>query len=226
MDELNTSPKTAPKAAVAVLSCDNYSDVWGPFYTVFKKYWDCPYEVYIVSETKDCGYFHTIKTTGSWTQRIKKALEQINTDYVIILLDDFLIRNKVDQRRIDYCIGKFEPDIAVFNFEKEYCYNIDIGLEGFKLRQNRQVYLCSCQPSIWNRKILIELLDKEMSPWEWELQTIDSKYRFFINSGDLIFDIGNKGTIKGGKWVREDIGFFKKENISVDFSKRGFFGEN
>lgn len=213
---------------VFVLSCDNYSDTWKPFYTLFKKYWDCPYDVYIVTETKDCEYFKTIKTTGSWTERVKKALEQIESEYVIILLDDFFIRRKVDQQRIDYCIGKFEPDIAVFNFETEYSPNIEVGLDGFKQRPNKSEYLCSCQPSIWNRKILIELLDKAMTAWDWELQILDSKYRFFINSGDLIFDIGDKycGRIIRGKWVRKDVVvFFEQENIDVDYSKRGFFGE-
>lgn len=214
---------------VMVITCDNYSDAWMPFYKLFKKYWDCPYEVSIVTETKGCEYFHTIKETGSWTQRVKKALEQINTDLVIILLDDFFIRKDVDQKRIDYCIQHFDSDIAVFNFETVFGKVYDVGLEGFGLRPNREVYMCSCMPSIWNRKILIELLDKEMNPWQWEVQTIDSKYRFFINTGDLIFDIGDKycGRIRNGKWVRKDVEeFFKKENISVDFSKRGFYGED
>lgn len=207
-----------------ILSCDSFSETWEPFHILFERYWACPYDVYIVTENKDCAFFKTIKTTGSWTQRIKKALEQVNTDYVIILLDDFFIRSPVDQKRIDYCIYHFEPDIAVFNFEKEYCQNIDAGLEGFKLRSNRQMYLCSCQPSIWNRKILIELLDKEMSPWDWEMQILDSKYRFFINSGELIFNIGEKGVIKRGKWVEKEIRFLREENIEIDYSKRGFYG--
>lgn len=218
-----------PSVYVMVITCDNYSDAWLPFYTLFKKYWDCPYDVSIVTETKDCEYFHTIKETGSWTQRVKKALGQIDTDYVIILLDDFFIRKKVDQQRIDYCIEHFEPDMAVFNFETAFGRTIDVGLNGFALRPNREVYMCSCQPSIWNRKMLIELLDKEMNPWQWEVQTIDSKYRFFINTGDLIFDIGDKycGRIRNGKWVRKDVEeFFKKENITVDYSKRGFYNEN
>ena len=219
----------SPTTYVLVLSCDKYSDIWLPFYTLFKKYWDCPYDVSIVTETKNCGYFKTIKETGSWTRRVQKALKQLDTDYVIILLDDFFIRRKVDQKRIDYCIEKFEPDIAVFNFETQFSETIDAGLDGFRLRRNRDDYLCSCQPSIWNRKILIELLDKDMNPWQWELQSIDSKYRFFINSGDLVFDIGDKycGRIRQGKWVRKDVvEFFKKEGISVDYSKRGFYGEN
>jgi hypothetical protein len=36
--------------AVIVVSCDLYSDVWKPFFTLFFKYWnDCPFPVYLTS---------------------------------------------------------------------------------------------------------------------------------------------------------------------------------
>ena len=212
--------------SVLVMSCDAYEDTWQPFFKLYKKYWDCPYDTYICTEYKECKYAKTIKTTGSWTNRVRQALEQIKTEYVIFLLDDFFLRNKVDQKRLDLVFTYFKPNIACFNLEQVNNHKLaEPSLNGFKNRQNKQMYQCSCQPTVWNREKLINLLQEDMTPWEWETQILDSEYDFFINTGDLIFDIGYYGANWGivrGKWATECIDLFEKENIKIDFSKRGF----
>lgn len=217
--------------SVLVMSCDAYEDIWEPFYTLFNKYWKCPYKVYFGTETKDNKHFTTIKTQGSWTARVRQTLEQIDTKYVIFLLDDFFLRNPVRQGIIDSAITQFDDNTAVFNFElNKDTKTIESPLNGFRTRLNNQVYLCSCQPSLWDRKKLISLLQKDMNAWEWETQIIDSPYKFNINVRELVFDIGYYAERKSwgivqGKWAIECIDLFKKEKINVDFSKRGFFNK-
>ena len=213
--------------SLIIMSCDTYEDTWQPFFKLKEKYWkDCPYETYVVSETKDCMYANTIKQEGAWTKRLREALKEIKTDYVLLMLDDFFIRDYVDQKRIDKI--KFNDNTAVYNFELAYESKIKGNAKnGFKLRENNSSYMLSCQPSIWNRKILIELLDKDMTPHEWEYQILNSKYEFYINVGDLIIDIGyynhKKWSIVNGKWHKEIVPFFERENIDIDYTRRGFY---
>ena len=106
------------KTDVLVLSCDSYSDTWKIFYDLKSKYWkDCPYDTYLVTETKDCDYFKTIKTTGAWTKRVREALIKLDSDFILVMLDDFFIRDYVDQERIDNLINYFDNDIAEFNVD-------------------------------------------------------------------------------------------------------------
>lgn len=215
--------------SVLIMTCDGYSDLLEPFNTLYKRYWKHPYKTYIGTEEKDCEYFEAIKTKGSWTARVRQTLEKIDSDYVIFLLDDFFFHKKVNQERIEVLIPQFKDNTAVFNFElNKDTKTEENALNGFKKRLNKQMYLCSCQPSIWNRKILIELLQQDMNPWQWETQVLDSKYDFYINTTDLIFDIGyyeerKSWCVVQGKWAVECRSLFKRENIEVDFSKRGFY---
>ena len=62
-------------------------------------------------------FIKNIKVTGSWTSRLRQALEKLESKYVILLLDDFFIRNKVEQQRIDSIIKSYKPDTAVYNLE-------------------------------------------------------------------------------------------------------------
>jgi glycosyltransferase involved in cell wall biosynthesis len=215
--------------SVLVMSCDAYSDLWKPFNTLYKKHWEHPYKTYIGTETKECEYFETIKAVGSWTSRVRQTLEKIDSEYVIFLLEDFFFHKKVNQERIEALIPHFNERTAVFNFElNKDTKTVGNAVEGFKKRLNNQIYLCSCQPSLWNRCKLIELLQKDMTPHEWEVQILDSEYDFYINTTELIMDIGyyedrKPWCVVQGKWAVECRELFEKENIKVDFLERGFF---
>lgn len=106
--------------SVLIMSSDGYSDCWYPFYKLYKKYWNPSYKTYLCSETKDCEYFETIKTQGSWTSRVRQALEQIDSKYVIFLLEDFFFHNIVNQDRIEFALKMFDKDTACVNFEQSY----------------------------------------------------------------------------------------------------------
>lgn len=204
-----------------VLSCDAYEDTHKIFFNLKKKYWkECTYDTYLLTETIDSPYAKTIKKQGEWTKRVREALQELSSDYVIIMLDDFFIRDYVKQDKINEI--KFNDNTAVYNFEVDY----NNRGKGFRLRKNKERYLLSCQPSIWNRIKLIELLQGDMNPWQWELQTLDSQYEFYINTEELIIDIGyynyQQWSITQGKWCKEIVPFFEKENIKVDYSIRGF----
>lgn len=212
--------------SVLVMSCDKFEDTWEAFFKLYYKYFKNDYKTYICTEKKTCKYGNNIKTQGSWTKRVREALEQIDTEYVLFMLDDFFIRDYVDKDRINALIKCFKPNTAVFNFEmNKHSKIIGTMVNGFVNRQNKQMYLCSCQPSLWNRKKLIELLQEDMTPWEWETQILDSKYDFYINTTKPIIDIGYNQLAWGivqGKWATEMIELNRKEGLGLDFTKRGF----
>lgn len=215
--------------AVLVLSCDSYADLWLPFFTLLHKYWNCPYNIYISTETKECEYAIAInKNEKSWTQRIMKTLQEIPNKYVIIMCEDFFFRDYVKQDRIDYCINHFEDDTATFNFEKSYSLNdLQTDLEGFKLRPKNAFYKLSCQAGIWDKDKLIELLNCNLTAWQWENIITNSTYKFYINDADFVFNYGYENHqwfgIRKGKWIKETIEHLKKEGLEIDIGRRGIY---
>lgn len=213
--------------SILVLSCDKYEDIWLPFFKLKDKYWkDCKYKTYISTETKKCKYCDTINiNTKCWTERIRESLKQIDSDYVIIMCEDFFIRSKVDQKRIEETIKRFYDNTATFNFEKD-CLKDD-GSNDFRLRDNEEMYLKSCQAGVWSRLKLIKLLEKNLNPWEWETKPIKTDYKYYINTGDFIIDYGyynyNWFGVCKGKWTQNAIELMNKEGIKIDFNKRGIY---
>ena len=223
--------------SVLIYSCDKYSDVWGPFFTLLFRYWDCPYQVYVVAENEQC-LIPEVKTInveeGAWTDKIRTALEQIPTKYVIGMCEDFFMRRGVRQDVIDDCISQMEknPSIACFNFEKEYGWVLSSEYAGFGRKPDNGAYRLSCMPTLWRRDILTELLKGSRSAWDWELssRSAPNEYEYYIWTGsedDLVFEYGYHNNqwvgLKKGKWVARDVvPLFERENIDVDFSIRGF----
>lgn len=211
-----------------IMSSDNYEDCWQPFIKLKKKYWnDCPYDMYFCTETKTVPFIKTIKTQGAWTKRYREALQQINSKYVITMLDDFFIREKVDQKRIDYILENFDEDTIMYNFEIVERPTLSSDKVGFDLQKNNQNYLNICHSAFWDREKLLERLKDDEDAWTWELKKIDSPYKHYVNNSNKIINIGQDyGKLFGiarGKWTIEAYRFLKQEGFNIDFRKRGFF---
>ena len=203
---------------ILVLSCDKYEPCWTPFFTLLDKYFTNHPKVYLVTETKKCEYCETINVDSDiWSKRFLEALRKIKNEYVLVMLDDFFIRDYVDVDRINDI--EFTDDIICYNFELEY-REPAVMLNEWDIQKNNQVYLNSCQPTLWCKSKLMQRLYNSLNPQEWELLRIDSKYIHFINNKDLIIDIGYRHQdlsigwgITRGKLSRECRDFLEKEGL-------------
>lgn len=203
---------------IIVMSCDKYKVCWKPFFTLLNKYWKNHPTALLVCETEFCPYCETINIpSNSWTKRLREALKGIKDEEVLLMLDDFFIRRPVDVDRINKI--KLSDETICYNFEKNY-REPALKLKEWDIQKNNQVYLNSCQPSIWNREKLIERLQEDKNPQEWETTKIDSPYIHFINNQDYIIDIGYRHQplnigwgITRGKLTEECKAFLESEAL-------------
>lgn len=87
--------------AILVLSCDKYSDLWKPFFYQFWKLWpDCPYKLYLGSNTKkyEEGSVQTILSgkDKDWSSSLLRILDKIHYRYIFLWLDDFFLISSPD----------------------------------------------------------------------------------------------------------------------------------
>lgn len=204
---------------ILILSCDKYEPCWKPFFALLEKYYPGHPKTFLVTETKTCPYCETINANSPrWGVRFKTALEQLTDDDVLVMLDDFFIRGPVDAERIKQL--KTNNEIMCYNFEQDYREPL-MKLKEWDIQKNNQIYLNSCQPTLWNRRLLIDRLDENKTPQEWETTIINSPYIHFINNQGYIIDIGYRHQplsigwgITRGKIAKECIEFLEKEGLA------------
>lgn len=227
--------------SLLVLSCDKYRDLWDPFFKLLKNNWgDCPFDIYLVTEAEvfNCDYLDvktiTNQKNGQWSRRLLEALKRIDSKYILFMLDDFFIKNKVDEAYIFQCLEWMEEDnkIACFSFVPSLWKDKnEMKYKKFVERPNGSYYRVNCQAGVWNKKVLMDLIKPYEDAWdfEWRASCRSNKtdYRFFALKKhtpwiiDYNYDNGGGG-IHRGKWSHGVESVFAQNGIDVDFSIRGF----
>ena len=232
---------------ILVCSCDTYEDAWYPFFKLFSEYWsDCPYDIILNTESKKFCYpgldikcFQKYKNKSvPYGKRLIEHLKEIKTDYVLVMLDDFFLRKKVDTNEINQYVDflKNNKDVAVVSFDsvKDELNCADGKLEKFLLRPKYGEYKVNLQGAIWNREKLLNYVKANESPWEFEVKgtfrSFETEDKFYTLE-DLSLTPMDYGKKKGltwgivrGKWVLDDVEpLFNKHNINIDLSERGIF---
>jgi len=216
---------------IVVFSCDNCEDTFEPFHKCIEKYYPNHPEIIYITETIKNPYYKTICRNYSldlWSKKIREALKEIDDNIILLTTDDNFIRQPVDEERIKYVESVIGGNIAMFNFEKSFDVNDQESCyKGFKKKNLNGIAVNSIMCSMWQKDKLINILNITCRPWEIERLNIAFDYEYYINSGDYIIDVGYKFqkpfAITKGKWAREIVPFFEKENIKIDYERRGFY---
>ena len=235
------------KCTILICSCDNYSDLWDPFFKLFDFYWsDCPVDIVLNTESKayhynnldiHCFSFYNEGKNIDYGKRMKEHLRKIKTPYVLILMDDFFFRKNVKTDEIEKVVNWLDNDskAVVFNlFPLKDEYNQPSKkYPGYDLRPVYGNYKFNFQPSVWRTDYLLKSWKNTDTPWSWELygnmRSFSPKYNFYVisNETDCPFDYGYRYEGMGvyhGKWVVDTVDdLFKKHGINIDYSVRGVY---
>lgn len=232
------------KCSVVVCSCEGYKDLWYPFFYCLKKNWtDLRYPLILSTESslfKMEGLniiTYSMFREGeivSWSKRLMSTLENIKSEYVILLLDDFLIESPVKSNLLDTYIKYLDenPEIAAFELRNEPTLRNweieDNRFEGFSQKKKKTPYRLSAQAGIWRREMLMKCLRSHESIWLFEyLGTIRSRrfkwlfYRSNTSQSEPFDYCGGRLVVRGKYYLPDVERIEKKVGIKIDTEKRG-----
>ena len=231
------------KCTILVNSCDKYEDAWYPLFKIMKAEWkDRKWPIVLNTESKTFDYEDMgIKTfrlyqpgvKDKWGKRLIETLKRIDTEYVLMYLDDFFLTRPVNQNMLDQCIEWLDKndDVAVFCFMPSYGGNIKDGrFEGFEKRPQDGDYRLNCQAAVWRKEILLKYTRPWENPWDWEVignvrtRRCEKAFYSLIEGveGPFEYSLKDWSGIYRGKWVRKVVEpLFQKHNIDIDLTVRG-----
>jgi hypothetical protein len=178
-------PRRPPRRPVAdprdipliVLSFDRYADLWEPFFAFFWRHWpDCPFRVHLTTNFKSYADARvTVLQTGeevSWAMRVARALEAVNSEYVLIVLEDFLVTKPVDSAEI-LRLGRVAIEEKVGHLRLAPNPPPSDPVPGHRdLGEVRagDPYRITSQVAFWHTDTLLQYLDPGYSIWDFEFQ--------------------------------------------------------
>lgn len=212
--------------AILIISCDKYSDLWDGFFFFFWKNWhNCPYKIYLgsntLSYTKD-KRIHTILSGKDidWSTSLKKILSQIPEKNILIWPDDAFIVSPVQNKQVKKCI-----DFLIKKKAKNiHCRPPPAGdsithtsfigkiQKGTPYRVNLE--------GLWNKEYLQKVLIEGESPWNFEIM---GSYRTSYEDGFYsvhkpLFDFLH--LVEKGRFIRDHVNYCQKQGIRFDLKKR------
>lgn len=231
---------------LVVCSSDKFSDCWKAFFSLFKRYWP-GYQgiVMLITETK--SYSHeglnivcpcvgkNITKSLSWSEVMQKSLEFIDSQYILLMLEDYFIKSPVNAKGIEEMFRLMVSE----NFD----HLMLISMPGENLptkwpflveRAQDAPYRLSTQCGFWKKDVFLKYFRPHETPWQFELwgtkRAWKIKDRFFAMNPDFIEQNGYyvdyyiRGAVTKGKWQTSVPGFLESNGIDgIDFSLRGFY---
>ncbi len=219
--------------SICIVSCDHYADAWEPFFQNFFQNWpDCPYPIYLQTNLLKLSFKNvSIVTVGDdvdWSSNLKKALNQVPSEKLLLLLEDFWIWQPVDTLAIN------EFPLLMDRLKASYLRLVpkpppDEAIDGHphigKIRKGSN-YRVSFQASIWRRDVLQQLLTAGESAWEAEMNasirscSLDGEFLSVSKMPKEKWPIRYLNAIIKRKWTPEAVAAARHRNITLDLQKR------
>lgn len=214
------------RLVILVVSCDKYSDLWKPFFSLFWRFWpDCPFDVYLLSNNINPAIPQVksllVGDDISWSDSLQKGVSLLKEDYILLLLDDLFLRESVNTKEVlEVFRWVVESDINYVRMnpmrnKPDKPLNESIGI-----LSKGVIYRTSTVVSVWKKNVLLDLLKDGESAWDFELygSIRSDKYDRFYASWKDCLPITN-AVIKG-KWHKGTVRRLKSLDIEIDLTSR------
>lgn len=212
--------------ALLVVTCDAYRDLWKPYFECLFKYWpDCPYPIYLGSNLLNYDDPRvnpiTIGADTDYSSNLLAMLEKIDSQWIILWIEDFLLSAPVDTARIAKLISDAQEQDAgyvklIASFPYAYTNNkndqIAMVPKGIRYRVNIGV-------TLFKKDVLIKLLRCGESAWEIEYNGAARSNRlnekFFCLNSNFKSNppISYINAVAKGRWIRSSVPFLKEEGF-------------
>jgi hypothetical protein len=220
-------------AAILVISCDSYQDLWPPFFKCFFKYWpDCPYPVYLGSNR--CRYPDDrvrpilVGDDKDYSSNLLEMLKHLKEDWVLLWIEDRVLCAPVESARI--CTFVRLAQRVGAGYLKlipihPFALTSNVGHEIGDLERGCK-YRVSITVALWNKETLVKLLRPGESAWEIERNgsgRSNALSERFLSLSKLARDnppITERHLIIRGRLLREARRFVETEELQPYLSRR------
>lgn len=162
------------------------ADIEGLF---IDRYWDdCPYKKYLVTQTRkpDFAWYDEVVYTDNemiWGDRLEVGLKAVHAEYVLLLAEDFFLKERVETSRISEvlkCMSKYNlaalwlTDPPVFSKKPK---SGKLRKAELRIVPPSSIYRVCLQPIIYRKDYLMRFAGLHYSPWQFERKaSLISKY--------------------------------------------------
>lgn len=216
--------KLNDKLCMAISSCGNYSDLWDNHVALLNENWpDRKIDATIVTDRISDKHYDNVKIFAAgdsleMPDRLKVFLQSVETEYVLITLDDYYVVKNIDNSKIERAI-RLMDDMSLdylrfwpYPHEKKKIDKVN-NARWIELEGNYKVNL---YPGIWRKSFIEKTFKSSLSAWEYEVtltkiaKDLNARCAYSTDGEFPILDV-----IRKGKILHPAKRFLDKRNMSL-----------
>ncbi len=211
--------------SLLISTCDKFSDLWDEHIALLRQHWKGKmWKTYLVTDKQTNKEYEGIEIivageNKDFPLRIKYAAGYIDTDYILLTLDDYFIINDIYEEKLHYLVDR------TYNERIDYLKLYDRRMIDPKKYESvyslskidlSKKYAITLYPSIWNKSFLYNSVKEDSPPWYYEpsltnyARTANANCQFSHAGTFEILDVVRKGKI-----LRKAYRYFKKNRIKI-----------
>ena len=171
----------------------------------------------------------------SWSNRLRQALERVDSQYIMLMLEDFFLQSPVRNDVVIDCLKWMHEDPTIGHIDFYHEPFVDGLVRGeFSLVDSSYDYAMNTLPGLWRKDFLISMLRDE-NPWDFEFYGTGrwrrTSVKIYTHRGEFppVFDFGldpelGYGIFRG-KWLKNNKALFDQYGIEVDYDNLGVWDQ-
>jgi hypothetical protein len=216
--------------AVFVASSDNTVDVLRRVHPAIAKFWpDCPYNIYVGlnSQPSPSDRATAVYAAPSqWREELATQLRQLQEDWVILVLDDFLIRSEVNHlhlaQLVDVCIRNGWPYLRMIPIDRSLLsrllrpksHDLPAGVE---MIPAGYPYYSSLQIALWKKSHLLRLLGAPGNIWDFEHLEFPDAAHYAVTGPACI---RYRHLVEKGRWLPDSAALLARAGLPAELGTR------
>lgn len=211
------------KYTLLIHSCDKFSDLWDAHIKLLNQNWsDRTCRTIILTDSLNKQSFPNVEVMAAGdgeeiTGRIRYALNYIDTEYILVTLDDYFPTEHIDSSRIERLIEIMDKN------GYDYLRITPLPKSGRIPTEDKDVYRLSLNGDyrvnlyvgLWKKDFMAKTLgDKTLNAWEFEVTLTESAKKIGANCA---MSLGNEfpilDVVRKGRLLPQAVSYFKKHDI-------------
>ena len=218
--------KALDEVGIIYMSCDKYSDLWIEYFRLFRRNWpECPFKIYVLTNTTGPSIEGVEKLEVgkdiTWSDNLLAALERVGHRYVLLLLDDFFLVDRVPgewvAERIRWAV---ENDVNCLRLSPGHPKPVEKCDHNIGLIPKGAIYRTSVRFPLWKKETLRKVLKRGESAWDFELAGSyrSDEFDHFYAIYSEPFKFAN--CIIKGRWDPRALRLVERHGVRLNLSTR------
>lgn len=232
------------RTCVFISSSDNTADVLLQTLKSYNKYWHTSkFDRFVGLNTQQNKLDESFKNLSikpiytknitGWSSELKEQLEQLKEkyDFVLLVLDDFFIKDKINEKKIDEVLLKFQSEnvdyLRLIPKKGSILFSLYQRLinkfshKVISKLYKYSPYYSSLQIAIWRIDYFINCLDNCSNIWQFEHQVPKKTKHYCVNK--KVISYGH--IVEKGKWFSFVPELFKSHRLVFEKNDRKMYSK-